>query len=524
MTRPFIPFPIFPSYDHWQPNQVKRFPVNAYVSARLNEVDESCLPFINAWYADRYLNWIAHSWSPQTPHLQYYKTINGLEKMLNWSFANNLSLLDWTDADFRDYVGFVQTPDSDWASPSIQPRFLVSPGKDYHDYPINPEWKLFHTARASKSSDAIDRNVWKREIRSVTQFMDFYLKDVSAMRPNVSAAKLDWLSFKEPQARGSISDVVMEWIFETLPNLLSPHNSHLIEMYLTIARHTVRPMWQVLGTASSPGRIDQFMRNERGNWLESHPKNGSAVHHGHLAYGVLAVASDSSPTIIKNLAADLERLGQGRIDRLTKVGAEFHDILISDGVSAERVCRHLRIRVIDTLLSNNRDINAAKEILASICEQESDAAAAFDILSHRALGLIENRGRWTLQGILRLLKTRGIKLRNDGSPAALLEPTGDLSAAFHVLRSSNMEPCSEMLEKALSCLCSECKSTSASAAELLSCWLNEGVVIDADKVDKAIEHWGGFQTAKPLLRLHTPLHSIIELSDKIRATTMAAEK
>lgn len=84
--------------------------------------------------------------------------------MLNWSFANNLSLLDWTDADFRDYVGFIQSPGSDWASPSIQPRFLVSPGKDYHDYPINPEWKLFHSTRASKSSDAIDRNVWKREI------------------------------------------------------------------------------------------------------------------------------------------------------------------------------------------------------------------------------------------------------------------------------------------------------------------------------------------------------------------------
>jgi hypothetical protein len=107
--------------------------------------------------------------------------------------------------------------------------------------------------------------------------MDFYLKDVSAMRPNVAAAKLDWLSFKAPQARGSISDVVMDWIFETLPNLLSPHNSHLIKMYLTIARHTVRPMWQVLGTASSPGRIDQFIRNERGNWLENHPRNGSAV-------------------------------------------------------------------------------------------------------------------------------------------------------------------------------------------------------------------------------------------------------
>lgn len=57
--------------------------------------------------------------------------------MLNWSFANNLSLLDWTDADFKDYVATVQIPDSGSASPSIQPRFLVSPGKDYHDYPIN---------------------------------------------------------------------------------------------------------------------------------------------------------------------------------------------------------------------------------------------------------------------------------------------------------------------------------------------------------------------------------------------------
>lgn len=107
--------------------------------------------------------------------------------------------------------------------------------------------------------------------------MHFYLKDVSATRPNVAAAKLDWLSFKEPEARGSISDMVMEWIFETLPSLLTLRNSHLIEMYLTIARYTARPIWQVLGTASSPGRIDQFMLDEHGNWLEGHPKNGSAV-------------------------------------------------------------------------------------------------------------------------------------------------------------------------------------------------------------------------------------------------------
>lgn len=81
--------------------------------------------------------------------------------------------------------------------------------------------------------------------------MDFYLKDVSAIRPNVAAAKLDWLFFKEPQARCSISDAVMEWIFETLSNLLSPHNSHLIEMHLTIARHTTQDL---LGNRGSPCR------------------------------------------------------------------------------------------------------------------------------------------------------------------------------------------------------------------------------------------------------------------------------
>ncbi|MHC8354113.1 integrase [Pseudomonas sp. LB3P81] len=232
---------------------------------------------MSTWYADRFINWIAHNWNPQSPHLQYYKCINGLEKMLNWSFANNLCLLDWTPADFKNYAGFIQTPDSAWASASSQPRFLINPGMDFWDCPINPHWKLFQAARAADSSGTIDENVWKREIRCATQFMDFYLKDVSATRPNVAAAKLDSLTFKPPQVRGVISDVVMKWILETLPSLLSTHKSHVIEMYLTIARYTARPMWQVLGTASSPGRVNQFMRNSHGTWLESHPKNAAAV-------------------------------------------------------------------------------------------------------------------------------------------------------------------------------------------------------------------------------------------------------
>lgn len=36
-------------------------------------------------------------------------------------------------------------------------------------------------------------------------------------------------------------------------------------------------MSQVLGHRSSLGRVDRFMRNAQGTWLESHSKNGTSV-------------------------------------------------------------------------------------------------------------------------------------------------------------------------------------------------------------------------------------------------------
>lgn len=146
-----------------------------------------------------------------------------------------------------------------------------------------------------------------------------------------------------------------------------------------------------------------------------------AIHDGSLAYGILAVASDTSAAIREDLANDIERMGQGRADRLTAIGNDFHDVLLTNNLSVEVVCRSLQIRVIDTLISKNGDINAAKNVLRSICVDETDASAAFDILGFRALRLIENRGRWTLRDLVQLLRTRGIKLRDHGSPAAILD-------------------------------------------------------------------------------------------------------
>lgn len=104
MTRPFIPFPIFPPYVYWRPNQLRSFPTNLAVADRLTQIDPAAHPFINIWYVDRYVNWIAHNWGAENPHRQYHSCIMGLEKMLNWSFAHGLSLVDWRRNDFENYA------------------------------------------------------------------------------------------------------------------------------------------------------------------------------------------------------------------------------------------------------------------------------------------------------------------------------------------------------------------------------------------------------------------------------------
>jgi hypothetical protein len=221
---------------------------------------------------------MAHNWSPLNPHEQYNICIKGLEKMLNWSFANDVCLLDWTRADFESYSDFIRRPGIVWATSNIQARFLVDVAMDFQNWAINPNWKPFLGVRTSESFEEIDWNVWKREIRCVTQFMDFYLKDVSAKRENVALAKLEFMMFKTSQARGTITDEVMKWMLSAIQNLpLSTHHCTMLAMYLTIARHSCRPLWQVLGTDSNPGRIDQFRRDAHGTWLENHPTNGSSV-------------------------------------------------------------------------------------------------------------------------------------------------------------------------------------------------------------------------------------------------------
>ena len=273
MVHPFVPFPIFPPYSHWYPNRETRFPSNLQVLARLDELEVVTQPFISIWYANRFLCWIAHNWTPMGSHAHYHSCVKGLERMLNWSFANRICLLDWTRTDFERYAEFIQNPPPSWKAPGKQVRYLGSPAKDFRDWPINPNWRVFHSRRGAEPAREMDRNVWQVEIRCVSQFMDFYLKDVCATRKNVAAERLKTLEFRKQEARAEITDEIMDWILDALRSVdLSAHTVHVVSFYLIIARHSVRPLSQVLGNASAPGRIDQFSRNDQGVWHEAHPK------------------------------------------------------------------------------------------------------------------------------------------------------------------------------------------------------------------------------------------------------------
>jgi len=72
------------------------------------------------------------------PHTQYNTCIKGLEKMLNWSFANDACLLDWTRADFESYSEIIRSPSSVWAITSTQTQFLFDAALDFQDWAINP--------------------------------------------------------------------------------------------------------------------------------------------------------------------------------------------------------------------------------------------------------------------------------------------------------------------------------------------------------------------------------------------------
>lgn len=151
----------------------------------------------------------------------------------------------------------------------------------------------------------------------------------------------------------------------------------------------------------------------------------TAVREGCLGYGILAAAPDSSRTIREDLARDLDRLGQGRHDHLTNIGAELHQRLQHIGGAWEQACQRVGIRVVHALKADDVDIRAAKALLRWVCADESQANAAWNALYRDAVALIEHRGRWTMAYLLGLLQREGIAIRDADFPAAITKKLAD---------------------------------------------------------------------------------------------------
>nr|WP_141657178.1 hypothetical protein [Thiocapsa sp. KS1] len=144
-----------------------------------------------------------------------------------------------------------------------------------------------------------------------------------------------------------------------------------------------------------------------------------AVRDGHLDYGMLVVAPDSSGTIREHLAKDIERIGQGRHDNLSGIGTELLKRLQRRGGSWEQACQRVSIRVVNALKGNEADIKAAKESLRWVCADDRHADAAWNALYVDAVQLIQQRGRWTMNHLLKLLQRDDITIRDADFPAAI---------------------------------------------------------------------------------------------------------
>lgn len=145
------------------------------------------------------------------------------------------------------------------------------------------------------------------------------------------------------------------------------------------------------------------------------------IDQGVIQYGILVVDIEASATIRRGLARGIVRLGEGRTDSLDDITSEFKGRLENAGVSIATICSRLRIVVMHCADHDDSSEQAAKAELMRLCASERDVNNAWISIQLSAHGLIERRGRWTVETLSGILKTASVELRTlpDESPSAV---------------------------------------------------------------------------------------------------------
>jgi len=256
---PFTPFPMFAPYDHWWPNQDSRFPENDHVRQRLSAVDQASKPFINLWYCDRYLRWVAHAWTPDTASDLYTMETSALMQMLNWSFSNGTSLIDWNLEDIEAYIAHVSAPPETWVGVSSVKRFIPTPS-EFSEWLINPQWRPY------KFGAGAVRNRISNFQRRGNKFFDFYRKEVG-----LNGARIKVLNHKSLtiDSKMLFTRDEMDWCLKEIGRMELPElKRNIISTYIAIALYCKGPERKVAGSLKHNAMLNQFFK-KKGVWYES---------------------------------------------------------------------------------------------------------------------------------------------------------------------------------------------------------------------------------------------------------------
>jgi NACHT domain len=176
-------------------------------------------------------------------------------------------------------------------------------------------------------------------------------------------------------------------------------------------------------------------------------KLSTAIANSSIKYGVLIVSPDSSRTIGVELANDIQRIGDGQFSGLKDIAVDFRGRLESAGLSAQDVCKGLRVHTVNCLDVDAASIVAARAILRNVCSSADQISAAWDALYRDSAKLVELRGYRTAESVYRVLRSAEISIRDYAtreSPLALIEKltkiTLDGNNAFSIFGIKNPLP------------------------------------------------------------------------------------
>ncbi|WP_155952205.1 hypothetical protein [Pseudomonas sp. CHM02] len=277
MAEPAIPCPIFPPYHLWDP-YTECFPENRYALAYLKGFGADCEPFSMIRLGSWYIRAIAPSWN--NPQKDFNVATHHLESMLNWSFLQGISLRDWTDEQFIDYLRFRLHPPANWIGAKACPRFVESSLLPFSEWEPNQRWRPYQLKLKSIEgvTQASVLHMIRRNYNWAAGFFHFCNAHLWTCTPKGKSFTVGEVAASMTSVLGkdALSDHEMQWVFNRVAEAgLKGLNPREVLMHMAFARYTKISINEVTETPQAPGCLAYFVKNGLGRWEWRRPGSSS---------------------------------------------------------------------------------------------------------------------------------------------------------------------------------------------------------------------------------------------------------